>query len=69
MVGSYGGADDSIPLDQVADMEGRLKAAGVNAELKVYEGAEHCFFRTPEKAAESDHAWSRVLGALKETVG
>ena len=69
VVGSYGGADDSIPLDQVADMEGRLKAAGVNAELKVYEGAEHCFFRTPEKAAESDDAWGRVLGALEQTVG
>ena len=69
VVGSYGGADDSIPLDQVAEMETRLKASGVNAELKVYDGAPHCFFRTPEKATESDDAWGRVLGALKETVG
>jgi carboxymethylenebutenolidase len=68
-IGSYGGGDDSIPLDQIAAMEGRLKANGVEAELKVYPGAPHCFFRTPEWAEASDDAWGRVLGALKETVG
>jgi len=69
VVGSYGGGDDSIPLDQVADMERKLKEKGVSAELKVYEGAPHCFFRTPEWKEASDDAWGRVLGALKETVG
>jgi carboxymethylenebutenolidase len=67
VVGSYGGAD-SIPLDEVAAMENKLKAAGVIAELRVYDGAEHCFFRTPEKAAESDHSWERVLVALQESM-
>jgi carboxymethylenebutenolidase len=69
VVGSYGGADASIPLGEVNEMERKLLAAGLSAELKVYPGAEHCFFMTPEKAADSDDAWARVLSALKETVG
>ena len=69
VLGSYGGGDDSIPLDGVAQMEERLRAAGRTAELKVYEGAPHCFFRTPEWEAASNDAWERVLSALRETVG
>jgi carboxymethylenebutenolidase len=68
VVGSYGGGDASIPLTDVRQMEERLKAAGRAAELKVYDGAPHCFFRTPEWEAASDDAWGRVLGALRETV-
>jgi carboxymethylenebutenolidase len=47
VVGSYGGGDDSIPLTDVSQMEEQLRAAGRTAELKVYDGAPHCFFRTP----------------------
>jgi carboxymethylenebutenolidase len=68
VVGSYGGGDDSIPLDQVADMEKRLRDQGLQAELKIYAGAPHCFFRTPEWKEASDDSWGRVLSALKETV-
>lgn len=69
VVGSYGGGDDGIPLDQVSDMERRLRDKGLSAELKVYAGAPHCFFRSPEWSAASDDAWTRVLSGLKETVG
>lgn len=69
VVGSYGGGDDSIPVDQVEEMERKLGAAGRMAELKIYDGAPHCFFRTPEWEKESNDAWARALGALKETVG
>jgi carboxymethylenebutenolidase len=69
VVGSYGADDDSIPLDQVRDMERRLTARGTRAELKVYDGASHCFFMTPANEAQSEDAWHRVLGALKEAVG
>jgi carboxymethylenebutenolidase len=68
VVGSYGGGDDSIPLTDVSQMEERLKAAGNTAELKVYDGAPHCFFRTPEWETASLDSWARVIGALKETV-
>jgi carboxymethylenebutenolidase len=69
VIGSYGGGDESIPLDQVADMEKRLRDKGVSAELKVYPGAPHCFFRTPEWKEASDDVWGRVLSGLKQSVG
>ncbi|HEV1998402.1 MAG TPA: dienelactone hydrolase family protein [Candidatus Dormibacteraeota bacterium] len=68
VIGSYGGGDESIPLDQVRDMEKRLQEHGVSAELKVYDGAPHCFFRTPEWKEASDDVWSRVLSGLKEAM-
>jgi carboxymethylenebutenolidase len=68
VVGSYGGGDPSIPLDGVREMERRLKEKGLQAELKIYEGAPHCFFRTPEWHQASDDAWRRVLTALEESL-
>jgi carboxymethylenebutenolidase len=68
VIGSYGGGDDSIPLDQVAEMEKRLRDKGVSAELKVYDRAPHCFFRTPEWKEASDDAWSRVMTGLKQAI-
>jgi carboxymethylenebutenolidase len=68
VVGSYGGGDGSIPLTDISQMEERLKAAGGVAELKVYPGAPHCFFRTPEWESASNDAWGRVIGALEETL-
>jgi carboxymethylenebutenolidase len=69
VVGSYGGGDGSIPVDGVTEMERRLKEKGLSAELKIYEGAPHCFFRTPEWKDASEDAWQRVLTALEETTG
>ena len=68
VIGSYGGGDDSIPLDQVRDMEKRLKDGGAEAELKIYEGAPHCFFRTPEWKDASDDSWNRVISGLKQVL-
>ena len=68
VIGSYGGGDDSIPLDGVREMEKRLKDHGAGAELKIYDGAPHCFFRTPEWKAASDDAWQRVLTGLKQAL-
>jgi carboxymethylenebutenolidase len=68
VLGFYGAADGSIPVDLVKQMEEVLRQKGVNAELRLYEGAPHCFFRTPEFKEYSDDVWRRALGALKETV-
>jgi len=68
VLGSYGGGDDGIPLSDVSQMEERLKAAGRTVELKVYDAAPHCFFRTPEWETASNDAWGRVLRAMQETV-
>jgi carboxymethylenebutenolidase len=68
VLGFYGGGDSSIPLEDVTKMEQRLKDDGLDADLKVVEGAPHCFFMTPEWAQASDEAWGGVLAALKETI-
>lgn len=65
VIGFYGGGDVSIPLEDVTKMEQRLKDNGLDAELKVVDGAPHCFFMTPEWAQASDDAWDRVLAALR----
>ena len=68
VVGSYAETDESIPLEQVREMEAKLRAAGNEAELKVFSGVGHSFFRLPEHAKESGQAWQRVLAALGETL-
>jgi len=69
VLGFYGTGDGMIPVDSVKQMEDALRQKGVNAELRLYDGAPHCFFRTPEFKNYSDDVWSRTLAALKETVG
>ena len=57
------GDDQNIIAAHNAVFEQALKAAGVEHELVVYEGAPHGFFdrRQQEFAAASDDAWARVL--------
>jgi carboxymethylenebutenolidase len=69
VVGFYGETDESIPLDQVREMEAKLQAAGNRAELKIYAGMPHSFFRLQEYASTSEGAWARVLEAIRETFG
>lgn len=58
-----GGADPSIPQDDVDEYERALEAAGVRHEVVVYPGAPHSFFdrKYEEFAEESADAWRRVL--------
>ncbi len=68
-LGLYGGADPSIPLVQVEEMRARLRKAGAEAEIQVYDGAPHAFFADyresfrPELARD---AWERTLAFLRE---
>ncbi|HEV3232804.1 MAG TPA: dienelactone hydrolase family protein [Candidatus Dormibacteraeota bacterium] len=68
VLGFYGGADPSIPVEGVREMERKLREHGLQADLKVVEGAPHSFFRMKEHAAESEAAWAEVLAALGETL-
>jgi carboxymethylenebutenolidase len=58
-----GGADEGIPREEVDAFEEALRAAGVEHEIVVYDGAPHSFFdRKYEEFAEaSDDAWRRTL--------
>lgn len=60
VLGLFGGADDHIPAEQVAEFESRLTAPH---EIHTYEGAPHSFFdrRDEQYADASADAWERML--------
>lgn len=67
-LGLYGGADPSIPLEQVDQMRDSLAAAKAPAEIVVYEGAPHAFFadyRESYREAPAQDAWLRTLAFLR----
>jgi carboxymethylenebutenolidase len=66
ILGFFGGADQSIPAEQVAQFDAGLTAAGAVHELIVYPGAPHSFFdrSADQYAAEADDAWHRTVAFL-----
>ena len=62
----FGGADEHIPPDQVAELDANLDLAGVEHEVFAYPGAPHSFFdrKYEEFAEESQDAWRRMLAFL-----
>jgi carboxymethylenebutenolidase len=67
ILGLMGGADPSIPAEDIAAFDEALDAAGVEHELVTYPGAPHSFFdrKQEEFASESEDAWNRVLAFLE----
>jgi carboxymethylenebutenolidase len=63
VMGIFGGADTGIPEDKVKALDEELDVAGVEHEIRVYEGAPHSFFdRNADQFADaSADAWRRVL--------
>jgi len=61
-----GGADQGIPVEQVQELDKALTDAGVEHELKIYDGAPHSFFDRAyqEFADESKDAWQRVMAFI-----
>jgi carboxymethylenebutenolidase len=66
-----GGDDQGIPVEDVNAFDEALAAAGVEHEVVVYPGAPHSFFDRKQEqfAADSEDAWSRVLGFLERDAG
>jgi carboxymethylenebutenolidase len=67
ILGLMGGADQGIPVTDVAAFEEALADAGVEHELVTYDGAPHSFFdrRFEEHAEASEDAWRRVLDFIR----
>jgi carboxymethylenebutenolidase len=72
VLGIFGGADNSIPLDEVYALEDGLNAAGVPNSFSIYEGQPHAFVGSIEEVragGPEGEAWSELLafldGALK----
>jgi len=62
-----GGADAAIPVGDVQAFERALSEAGVEHEVKIYDGAPHSFFdrKQAEFADASADAWERVLAFVE----
>jgi len=71
VLGLYGGRDDGIPQDSVAQMRTALaggSAAAKRSEIKVYPDAGHAFFadyRPSYRADDAADGWSRMLAWFK----
>jgi carboxymethylenebutenolidase len=63
ILGLFGGADQGIPAENVAEFEQALSAAGVEHDLVTYDAAPHGFFdrKADQYADASADAWRRVL--------
>jgi carboxymethylenebutenolidase len=67
ILGIFGGADEGITPDVVAEFEHALVAAGVPHELITYPGAPHSFFdrKAADFAPASKNAWRRTLKFIR----
>jgi carboxymethylenebutenolidase len=67
----YGGKDASIPPAQIQKIEGLLKAAGKDAEVRVYPDAGHAFMNPDHGMGHEESAqdaWPRAVAFLKSHV-
>jgi carboxymethylenebutenolidase len=69
VLGLYGADDAGITLDQVAQMEQALKAAGKTFEFIVYSGAPHGFhadYRPSYRKDAAEDAWNQLIHWFKK---
>jgi len=67
LLGIFGGADNSIPLEEVSALENGLKTAGIPHEITVYEGQPHAFMTNMEEIRADQvksQAWQQMLAFL-----
>lgn len=71
VLGIWGGADSSIPLEEVRALEANLQAAGVPYSFTVYEGQPHAFVTSIEAISQGGpqgEAWAELLAFLDEAL-
>jgi len=71
VLGIFGGADRSIPLEEVQAFDQALALAGIPHEVTVYEDQPHAFV-TDAGSIQTDpvqaQAWAQMLGFLEEAL-
>jgi carboxymethylenebutenolidase len=71
VLGVFGAADQSIPVDTVNQFDAALDASGVTNEIYIYEGVGHAFANpsggnyAPKETAD---AWEKTLAFLSRYV-
>lgn len=71
ILGIFGGADASIPLEEVRAFEKGLSSAGVKNQVTVYEGQPHAFVTDMEsirKGGAQGQAWAQLLDFLQSNL-
>ena len=70
VLGLYGAEDTGIKVEQVKEMEEKLKAAkGKTAEFKIYPGAPHGFhadYRPSYRKEAAEDAWKQMIAWFKK---
>ena len=69
VLGLYGAEDTGIKVEQVKEMEEKLKAAKKTAEFKIYPGAPHGFhadYRPSYRKEAAEDAWNQMMGWFKK---
>ena len=72
LLGVFGADDGSIPQAEVAAFERGLVAAGVDHQVRVFDGVGHAFVTTAEAIASDPvqgEAWELLRAFLRRTVG
>jgi carboxymethylenebutenolidase len=68
LLGLYGGADPSIPVDQVHAAEAKAKAAGKTVDIVIYPDAPHGFhadYRPSYRPEVAEEAWKQAIAWLR----
>lgn len=71
LLGIFGGADRSIPVEQVRAFEAGLSEAGVPHEITVYEGQPHAFVTDMESIRSGGvqgEAWAQMVAFLDQNL-
>ncbi len=71
VLGIFGGADNSIPVDDVRAFEVALDQAGVPNEITIYENQPHAFVTNMEAIRSGGvqaEAWAQMLGFLDQNL-
>lgn len=68
VLGIFGGADASIPLEEVSALENGLNAAGIPNEISIYDGQPHAFMTNMDEIRSDSiksQAWEQMLAFLE----
>ncbi|MCU0484825.1 MAG: dienelactone hydrolase family protein [Anaerolineales bacterium] len=71
VLGIFGGADNSIPVEDVKAFETALIQAGIPNEITVYDGQPHAFVTDIESirlGGVQGQAWAQMLAFLEQTL-
>ena len=71
VLGIFGGADNSISINEVMDFEAGLVKAGIDNEISIYEGQPHAFLTDMESIRDGGaqgQAWAQMLAFLERNL-